>query len=423
MPTTRATCRLLAATIVLAPASFSLAKDINVPPGHATISAALAGATAGDVLILAEGEYTDALTLPEGLTLRGVGPDKTILVPTSNVAIRIAGPKVIIADLAIRGKAGDAATPLPDQDATFRGVNSDLPVRIERVRFTNIREAVALMVAPLSDVLACEFIDCETGVRAIGEACPTIAGCAFSGGRMGIFSMEGSPYIRDNLFTDNNEAIRIVAGLSCMAIIRNNTFHNNQSAAITVMSRGDRAGLLTIRNNLFVNCPVAITAPPGDSPIITDSVIFASSENPIRSNTGEATRDLAANRITIADPKLTLDGFRATIVDASILTGKGARLAHEKPGAKGHIGPSAEPVFGVAATLDPAAYPVRWAEPVHTANSVSEQYQYMRAMGIRASRQGKIDTDAGPQDVHTRADGGKLAFDISRFFGEYAVEP
>ena len=57
----------------------TLAKEINVPADFKTIGEALANASAGDVIKIAAGTYTENLNVSVGVTLEGAGADKTII--------------------------------------------------------------------------------------------------------------------------------------------------------------------------------------------------------------------------------------------------------------------------------------------------------------------------------------------------------
>jgi parallel beta-helix repeat protein len=59
--------------------SVAWAKEINVPADFKTIGEALAGASAGDVIKVAEGTYTENLTISVSVTLEGAGADQTII--------------------------------------------------------------------------------------------------------------------------------------------------------------------------------------------------------------------------------------------------------------------------------------------------------------------------------------------------------
>ena len=173
--------------------------EIDVAAGDGTLAAALTRAKPGDVLKLAVGEYRGCVIVPEGVTVRGAGPDKTKMTGKGHTLIGIGGARVTLAGIELQ--VGE------DME---RGVDSDAPVRIECCRFVKFPHGVALRGAPLSDVIACEFKECSIGVRAIGKASPTVWGCRFDGGRLGVFDMDGAPYIRNNLFCQLDEGIHLL---------------------------------------------------------------------------------------------------------------------------------------------------------------------------------------------------------------------
>ena len=55
------------------------AKELNVPAELKTITEALSNASAGDVIKVAEGTYTENLEIFVGVTLEGAGAEKTII--------------------------------------------------------------------------------------------------------------------------------------------------------------------------------------------------------------------------------------------------------------------------------------------------------------------------------------------------------
>lgn len=66
--------------------------EIKVPENHATIQAALAAASAGDVILIAPGTYTENLTVRGGIELQGVETARTLLQqPASGNSITISG--------------------------------------------------------------------------------------------------------------------------------------------------------------------------------------------------------------------------------------------------------------------------------------------------------------------------------------------
>src|SRR5688572_9427199 len=99
------------------------ADKIKVAPGPGAIAAALAKAKEGDVVKVGAGEYAESVEVPAGVTLEGAGADTTILTATAYSAINCRGPHVRISGLTIK-----------PAEATVRGINTSLPVRVERCR-------------------------------------------------------------------------------------------------------------------------------------------------------------------------------------------------------------------------------------------------------------------------------------------------
>lgn len=400
------------ALVTLSLAHAVLADEIAVSPGKDTIAAALTKAKAGDTVKLAAGEYTESFSLPGDVTLKGAGADKTVITGVKGATINCQGPHNTVSDLTVKGS----------KDA-FRGVNTSTPVRIERCRFVNVPEAVAMMGAPLSDVVACEFVDCGIGVRAIGNACPTVWGCSFKGGNMGVFAMDGSPYIRNNLFQGNKVGVRMLPHEIQPAIIRNNDFVDCTDSAVTVLEPRNGFGGPSIRNNIVANCGAAAEVPAkfaGDTTSnlykVTKAPAFKDAkgtEVPTTGNTeGDAGVAVSATlAVTLAHPEL--------------VEGKGVRLSSEAPGTKGTIGlEKAWMQVGVGATAP--LPPVRFGGAMLIANSVGEEYQYLQVMGRGMGGQSMGKENGVTVDRQTPGDGQKPAefvFDISRFFSESGMKP
>ncbi|MEX2217959.1 MAG: right-handed parallel beta-helix repeat-containing protein [Phycisphaerales bacterium] len=382
----------------------ALADEHKAAPGDGTISAAAAKAKEGDTIVLEAGEYTDSVRLPGGVTLKGAGAGKTILTGKSYAAIYCEGPHVTISGLTIRHAEG-----------VVRGVNTSTPVRVERCRFEKVPEAVALMTAPLSDVVACEFHECGIGVRAIAESAPTVWGCRFTGGRIGVFNMEGAPHIRNNVFDGVETGVRLVVGENADgAIIRSNVSHRCRNAAIEAESRAEPIFGPSIRNNIAVGCGTAVIAPAGLARRITHNLAHECGEAPFRDKAGKTLESENARD----DPKLAFTPEGDVAIGAQEVTaGKGLGAAK---GEAADIGPEKGwGRFGCAAAAE--LPPVRFGE-TKIANSVREEYQYLGVLGARMSGQSLQQKDGKAYDVMeaTGADGKPLEvrFDISRFFKE-----
>lgn len=399
----------LALIALLLSAAVTRADVLEANPGAGTIAPLAAKARDGDTIRLKAGEYTGSVELPEGVTLEGAGADQTILVGTAHAAVNCAGPRVKITGLCIKSGEG-----------TIRGVTSRTPVRVERCRFDGVKEAVALMTAPLSDVVACEFINCGIGVRAIGEACPTIWGCSFKGGGMGVFAMDGMPYIRNNVFSGQRAGLRMALG-SQQAIVRNNLFLDCKDAGIELM--GASAFGPAIRNNIFGRCGAAIT---GEADLLRNTshfLVFGVQAPAFRDKAGAMALEAPAAG---ADPGIDM-GPDGTLVIANqqIVENKGIRASGDPEGHAAWIGP--ERAWWRAG---PAAAgelpPVRFNEGALLANAVREEYQYLQLRGVRLCRQATGRENGRQYDTMSCVDQGnpvELKFDITRFFGEMSIKP
>lgn len=412
----------LAGTVILIGVAQTRADDIPAKPGEGSISAATAAAKPGDRIILDAGEYRDQVKLPEGVTLRGAGADKTILIATGYAAISTTGRNTIITGLEIR--AGDKTT---------RGINSSLPVRVEWCRFRALPEAVALADAPLSDVVRCEFVDCRIGVRAIGGSSPTVWGCLFrdgAKGSVGVFALDGSPYIRNNLFADQDTGLRLVVGESGdVAIIRNNVFLRCRDAAVTVMPGKSSTFGPSVRNNLAAECGALAVGPEAMLTGVTHWITHKTADPLLRTAEGAAIKaDNDQRRFLAADPRVVLkESGELLIGDAGPLEGKGVRLCSEEKGKTGVIGLTRECARpGVIGAPDDAVPPVRFREDGLIANCVAEEYQALRMWGLRPGGQGLVSRGGRHFDEQRVLRDGKettIAFDITRFFGEMGLEP
>jgi hypothetical protein len=401
----------LAMAVVVVCLSRAFAGDvIEVAPGSGTISAAAARAADGDTLKLAPGEYTDSVELGEGVTLEGSGADSVTITGTGYAVFNCVGPRVTVRGVTIR-----------PGEATTRGINASLPVRVERCRFEGVKEGVAMMAAPLSDVLACEFNECSIGVRAIGGACPTVWGCVFRGGRIGVFSMEGAPYVRNNVFVGSRAGMRMAVDSVQQAIVRNNLFLDCTVTGVEVI--GKEAPIIgpSIRNNIFVGVGAAGIGVDGTFGQTSHCLVRA--ENAFHDAEDRPTLDTTGRALAIGECGAAIaDDGSVSYTDTSMLVDKGVRAAEEPEGATGRIGPELDRVgIGVGAELPST----RFVEGSLIANAVMEEYQYLAAIGAAMSRQASGTRDGRDCDwMHCRVDGKQveIAFDISRFFGESSID-
>ncbi|MGH7131853.1 MAG: right-handed parallel beta-helix repeat-containing protein [Phycisphaerales bacterium] len=400
--------KALVAVVMSCLVSVCSAEEIAVKAGDKTVSAAAARAKPGDMLVLEAGEFKDDVHLGEGVTLKGAGAGKSVIIASGFSAVSCEGDAVVIKDVTIRGAK-----------ETRRGVNTMAGVRLERVRFEGLAEAAALMGAPLSDVVCCDFIDCDIGVRAIADGSPTVWGCRFRGGRVGVFAI-GSPYVRNNLFDGTQEGVRIVPGTS--ALVRNNLFVSCKSVGVVVLGGRDAFMGPVVRNNIFVSCASMASGDPKLLSRFSHEVVFGCTAGLFRDADGKAELKFDVPQVTVVDPKITVDANGSvTYGDRAKLDGAGIRAGDEAEGTKGVIGPDpAIKVFGVACGVAPP--PARFGVDPLIANSVAEEHQYLRMHNLPFDRQSLVQGAKGPQDVFTMPGGKKVAFDISRYFGEMGID-
>ncbi len=401
--------RILIAGLIVAWPSAVLAKEIKVTPGAGALAAGLKKAKPGDVVKVAAGEFSECVTVNEGVTIEGAGANKTTIVANEYAAINCSGPRVRIVGLTIRA-----------DKKCVRGVNTSTPVRIERCRFEDVPEGVALMKAPLSDVIACEFIKCGIGVRAIGGACPTVWGCVFDRGNIGFFGMNGAPYIRNNLFKGVKTGIRMAPGDADGGIVRNNLFFKCETAAIELGESKESFSTPSIRNFIVVECGAALRCPKAMVASTSHAVLTGVKAPAFRDAEDNETLEIGDKSLKEVAVKVTIDKTNTVKVETDDSLKKGIRLWSEKEGTAGTIGLESEWArVGTGATAE--LPPVRWIGKILIANSVSEEYVYVRMLGRKSAGQGLRHEDGTPVD-RLKFDDGKepdeIAFDLSRFFAE-----
>jgi hypothetical protein len=237
-------------------------------------------------------------------------------------------------------------------------------------------------------------------------------GCRFKGGAMGVFAMEGAPYVYGNLFEGCERGIRYMMGDGAdPAIVRSNTFVGCSVAGLEVASRQEPIFGPSVRNNIFERCGAAVLAGAKLQKRVTHNLAHACGEKPFRTAEGEGVETASA---LSEDPALSIGADGAiTVGKPEPLKGKG--IGQTKDSAA-DIGPDAQwthpgPIAGAPLP------PVRFRDP-KIANSVSEEYQYLSVLGARMSSQSLQHVKGVPTDVLTLGDGSKVSFDLSRFFNE-----
>lgn len=391
------------------------AKEIHVAPGERAISKAVKQAAAGDVIVLQAGAYEDAITLPAGVTLRGAGPDKTVLKATEWACISVGGPGVRIEGIELRPGA-----------ETERAINADEAVRIERCRFRKFPSAVALMGAPLSDIVHCEFVQCDIGVRAIGHASPTVWGCSFTECRVAIYIQRGGPYIRNNLIRGGETGILIMAGDP--PTIRNCVFFGCQDAAIKILRAADLFQP-SIRNVIVSKCKSAIVGPAEATSGVSHMLLHDVSKPPFVTKDRAPTLDPTKYSIVTVDPGLSVAGNgTVSCKNDGAVRGKGAPHCHPEGSPPGDFGLERNESRPGCAPL-PTAHipPIRFEGKVHLSNAVSEEYQAIAMWGYpRPQMHASLSADhGGLLSQHTCDKDGKevfVTFDPMRFFCETRLQ-
>lgn len=135
----------------------ALAGELRVPDQYGTLARALAVAVDGDVIVLAPGEYRESLRIHSAVTLRGAGPNATLLSPlcaaSSVFSVDAGTGPVRIEGMGFRGNPNSdlgenvlhsAGSRLELADAQFldlaKGVRIERgSARLERLRFERCR--------------------------------------------------------------------------------------------------------------------------------------------------------------------------------------------------------------------------------------------------------------------------------------------
>ena len=373
------------------------AERIEVSPEPGAIAAAIGRAGPGDTIALAPGTFTDVIHLPDGVTLEGAGANETTIVVSEFAAIH-SGDRSIIREVEIRS-LGECR----------RGVAGDGSMRVERCRFVEVPEAVAMRMAPLSDVVDCEFVDCEIGVRAIGEASPTISRCVFRGGRIGVFAMGGSPYMVNNLFVGVERGTLVVGEQMQPAQIRNSVYVGCTGAAVAAESDA-WLPIARLVNCVFVRCEKVLAGSNAGRVAMAECAVDECGDAAF----DHPAPDKRADEILRVQLGLRVgDDGHVTMEHSDALEGKGLPR------------PFADEDEVVCVGLMPRVpgegMPVRFDPDRLVANCTSEQYMYMRLRGFRMSMQSVTVREGIPYDIHQGTLGGEestLEFDVSRYYGQ-----
>lgn len=393
-----------------------LCEEISVAPGDGTIALALEGANAGDVLVLGRGVFAANAILPGGVSIRGAGAGATRLTVASVTALQCPAGENTISRLEIAGALG-----APQMGITARG-----PVRIENVRFVNLRAGVRLNSAPLSDVVACEFEMCEIGVRAMDGASPTVWGCRFEKCMLGVFSAEGAPLISNNFFHTGLAGVQIFAGArGRMAIVRNNLFWRVGRYAVEVHQRTDPAEAPSVRNNMARDCRRLMMSTEQLADRLSHVLVINMDGPLLRDrNRMEIAIDEQDREIRAGEAGLSIDQDGVIAVSNLANMRWGVREGFEKKGTRHWIGLEPawfNPGLGTPASAGPGR---RYGDAkLIVVNGVVEEEQVLARRGIGMGDVTRsVDNDAGTIEYRT-AEGEVIRFDGRRYLGEAELQP
>jgi parallel beta-helix repeat protein len=281
--TSRATLPLLATLCLVSPPGCGDDDDGDsgpapcIAPGadvEAAIQTAFIEAQAGDTVCLEAGTFTILGELDldaDGVTVRGAGPDATILdytdQDTGAQGMLIRGDDVTVEGLQVRNTAGDGITADGVTNITFR----DVHVIWEAA---SSQDNGAYGLYPVS----------STGV--------VVDTCKVQGARdAGIYVGQST-----DILVENSEAVGNVAGIeienSTDAIVRNNHAHDNTGGILVFnlpdlpVQGGSRAN---VYDNVIENNDLANFAVPGTTvatvPKGTGMLLLAADDNEIHGNT------------------------------------------------------------------------------------------------------------------------------------------
>jgi hypothetical protein len=166
----------------------------NVATPCATISYTISQADSGDTIQIAEGEYTESLTLNKSLLLQGAGELGTVIqahaqpgMATTRVVTIIGDHQVAIADVTLRH--GVATGGLPNGAGGGLSIDNGVTLTLTDVAFSD-NEAVF-----------------GGGVSIVGNSSSTLTRVSFTGNAAlnggGMYNNAGSPALTDVTFTGN----------------------------------------------------------------------------------------------------------------------------------------------------------------------------------------------------------------------------
>lgn len=335
----------------------TIADTIPATPESGNVAKVLREAKPGDVIQLKAGEYREPISIPDGVWIEGDAETTTVVVD-GPFAITL-GTESRLSGVTIRkGKGGDIG-------AEVRG-----SARIERCRFVELRTGVRLALSPLTDVLACEFVDCVVGIET-SHGCPTVWGNIFVGGATGI-ETDAEPFIKNNVFVQNWRGVSRGALLprgSCHAVIRDNLFLECKGAGIFILMSDWAEDSPFITHNVFSQCRIAVNSEQRVLEGVRDCLVDSSRSSPFQNNKQEEFNRVGTQGIEEGNLKPSVAN---TTLRYELLAPIGKRRVGD--GAP-TVGPEPEwRIFGVHATAPLPPLRTMKSHPV-VINSRAEQAQ------------------------------------------------
>ncbi|MCH6256611.1 right-handed parallel beta-helix repeat-containing protein [Puniceicoccaceae bacterium K14] len=242
------------------------AETIHVPADQATITQAIEIAQAGDIIQIAAGEYDEALEIPSNITLRGAGPDTTVICnKTDNVCTLIAAKNVVLDSIKFEGKYQE------DKREAAIWVQQGSSLIIQNCHVTGATFSGGLLCwhnDTKVEIENCSFYENEShGLSIFDGATVNASHSTFSNNREGAeVHGTGSHFEIENCKFHENKAagFRISSGATANA--SHSTFSKNKGAAGAItMGSGSHLSVIdsTFAMNegagLFVNNGGAIT--------------------------------------------------------------------------------------------------------------------------------------------------------------------
>ena len=375
------------------------AKGTVVQPGRGALSRALKKVRKWNALLLRPGKYVEdeILVIPHGVAILGAKNGGSKL----QVRGVLLGGQNLLRHLEF---ARDAQ--LKDQNGILvHGV----PARIERCVFLGLQMAVVLKEAPLVDIVQCDFLLCNIGVWINDGASPTIWGCRFQACSTGIGSLEGTPFIADNLFFSCHKALNV--NVHEPTIVRNNVF-SHSGLWSTSMGTDKNARLVAYSNVFYEAKPLQISGKAWFS----HNLFYPRP----RKRFSEKSTPIDEREVFFFDPgyaETKTGDLRARFPDR--LLGRGFRLGNKMlrrfdsaPNTIGLTNPKA--ITGAAGSSKPVP-PWRWSEPF-LVNGFREEEILVKRLH-KDDKVVEIQRDLSEEtETWVLESDKKIRFDIHRFF-------